>query len=395
MNILVTNAKNRIAYNILKSLSVKGHHVYCADFIPKSMSFYSRYSSGHFLYPSPFREQEKFVACLIEKISELKIDVLIPVFEELFLVSRHLDEISRHVKLVVPDYQQILIAHNKDKWAPIARQLNISVPVTCSLTEFDKDSALVDRLIFPVLLKPKQGGGGWGISQVDTVGELQNILSVGVHCALPLERFIVQQKITGEVICVAMVFNQGKLRGKTAYRQIREYPIFGGQATCRISVSCKAAEDNLQALLEHFVWHGVCQADFIVDSDTGEPYLIDINPRFWGSLAQGIASGVDFPDLVCRIAINGDVEPVVGFTVGVKTRWLGGELRGFFQHYARAANKLVFLREFFMSQVPVARFDDFSFNDPFPFIIWGWDSLTRIVRYNHSKPHDSLAGVWE
>ena len=81
MKILVTNAKNRIAYNVVKSLAAKGHHVYCADFVPRAMSNYSRYTKGHFLYPSPFSRQEEFVECLLAKIQELKIDVLIPNFD--------------------------------------------------------------------------------------------------------------------------------------------------------------------------------------------------------------------------------------------------------------------------------------------------------------------------
>jgi len=99
--------------------------------------------------------------------------------------------------------------------------------------------------------------------------------------------------------------------------------------------------------------------------------------------------------LICQIAAHGDVDPVVGFKVGVETRWLGGELRGFSQHYARAVNKGAFLRDFFMPKEPVERFDDFSFSDPAPFIAWGWDSLCRNLRYNRNKPHESLTGVWE
>ncbi len=98
MRVLVTNAKNRIAYNIVRSLAAKGIEVFCADFVPRSMSFYSKYASGYFVYPSPFSEQQQCVECLIAKIKELKIDVLIPVFEELFLVAKFRNEFSACVK---------------------------------------------------------------------------------------------------------------------------------------------------------------------------------------------------------------------------------------------------------------------------------------------------------
>jgi predicted ATP-grasp superfamily ATP-dependent carboligase len=395
MRVLVTNAKNRIAYNVVRSLAAKGTEVLCSDFVPRAMSFYSRYSSGNFIYPSPFHEQEQFIEHLITKIRELKIDIIIPIFEELFLVAKYKDEISRHVKMAVPDYSQILTAHNKDQWEPIAGQLQIPVPKTYELESFIDTPALITSLPFPVLIKPKQGGGGWGIRRVISISEFNECLATGALGGLPLGRFLVQELIEGEILCVAMVFAHGQLRGKVAYRQIREYPIFGGQATCRISVSNPTAEGYLQRLLEHLAWHGVCQADFVVDRATQIPYLIDINPRFWGSLAQGIAAGVNFPDLVYHIALHGDVAPVESFQEGISTRWLGGELRGFPQHYSQAKAKTPFVREFFFPDVRTALYDDFSFRDPVPFLAWGLDSLLRLAKYKKIQPHDSLAGVWE
>ena len=135
MSVIVTNAKNRIAYAIVKSLGEKGVEVYTADFVPLSMSFASRFSKGHFLYPSPFREQEAFIESIIKNIGRLGADVLIPVFEETFLVSKYKETVSRHVRMAIPDYEQILVAHNKDRWLPIAQRLNIPVPRTVSAVE--------------------------------------------------------------------------------------------------------------------------------------------------------------------------------------------------------------------------------------------------------------------
>jgi len=395
MKALVTNAKNRIAYNILRSLAPAGVKVYCADFVPRAMSFYSRYSFGHFVYPSPFSKQEEFIDCLISKVKELNIDVLIPVFEELFLVAKHKDKLSKYVKMAVPDYSQILTAHNKDKWVTIAKDLNIPVPKTFPVARYNADPGLIEELTFPALIKPRQGGGGWGIKNVASANEFRACLAADGPEGQPWERFVVQQMVEGETICVAMVFCRGQLRGKVAYQQIREYPAFGGQATCRISISNKTAEDNFQRLLEHLKWHGVCQADFVVDKITKTPHLIDINPRFWGSLAQGIASGVDFPNLIYQIALNGDVDPVDGFKEGVVTRWLGGELRGFVQHYSHSEKKFLFLRDFFFSDKPTKLYDDFSLTDPVPFLAWCTDSLHRLAKFRRARSHESLTGLWQ
>lgn len=395
MRVLVTNGKNRIAYNIIKSLARLDVEIFCTDFVPRAMSNYSRYCTGYFVSPSPFTQQKEYIECLKKKIQELKIDVLIPVNEELFLIARHKMEFTNFVKLAIPDYDQILTAHNKEVWEPIARKLGIAVPRTVELKYIADMSKPANGLKYPVLIKPKQGGGGWGICRVETDTQLHNYLTPEAMNNVPTDRFIVQEFVNGETICVAMIFDQGRLRGKVAYRQVRDYPIIGGQATCRLSIRNSEAERALETMLTALEWHGICQADFVVDRDTGTPYLIDINPRFWGSLVQGIASGVDFPAMAFELAKNGTINTVDGFDDGVMTRWLGGELRGLSQHFRRAESKIDFLQDFFWPKRGAVMYDDFSWSDPLPFFAWGLDSVIRLLKYKKLKPHESLDGVWE
>lgn len=397
MSVIVTNAKNRIAYNIVKSLGQKGIDVHTSDFVPLSMSFASRYSKSHFLYPSPFKYQKEFIESLIKKIKRLKTDVLMPVFEETFLIAKFKTELEQHVRMVIPDYEQILSAHNKDRWKAIADKLHIPVPRSYNATEIKNRMVLVKKLHFPVLIKPKQGGGAWGISQINNLEELETIFEQEYYVRKPWERFIIQEKIDGETICVAMLFRKGEYRAKVTYKQLRDYPITGGQATLRMSLHNEQAEDSFQKLLEKLKWHGICQADFIIGRENNIPYLIDINPRFWGSLAQGIASGVDFPNLLYKIAVDGDVEPVKDFKADVMTRWIGGDLRTFFPLLKISRNRLNFTRKFIFPGDGKIFLDDLSLKDPSPFFIWGIDALFRILKYKSmsSVAHDSLDGIWE
>ena len=397
MSVIVTNARNRIAYNVVRSLGQKGIELYTADFVSRSMSFASRYSKGHFVYPSPFTDPEGFIRRLIEEIHRLRVDVLIPVFEETFLVAKHAGRISRFVSVVLPDYEKILIAHNKDRWAQFARRLDIPVPGSYSIEELQAVVVRAKDLRYPVLVKPKQGGGAWGIQQIDTSEALTDLLRGESLNGMPWSRFFVQEKILGETHCVAMLLNRGQLRAKVAYRQLRDYPVTGGQATIRVSTRSYKAEAYLQQMLESLNWHGVCQADFVVDEKTQVPYLIDLNPRLWGSLAQAIASGVDFPYLIYRLAREGDVAPVTEFRSGVVTRWIGGELGAFFPHLKRSPAKLQFVRRFFFPPTRVTLYDDFSLTDPLPLFVWLTDALLKAVKFRSAKAvsHGSLEGIWK
>jgi predicted ATP-grasp superfamily ATP-dependent carboligase len=394
---IVTYAKNRIAYNITRSLGQRGVPVYTADSLPWAMSYSSIHSRGHFQYPSPFSRQEQFIDCLVKRAEALPGCVLIPAFEETFLISKHKDRFRGLARMAIPDYDQILTAHNKDRWEALARSLRIPVPGTCQATDLRNGKKSFLDMSYPLLVKPKQGGGAWGISQVDSPEELERFLFQRSNNGIDWGRFFCQEIIEGETHCVAMLFCRGQLRAKVAYRQLRDYPISGGQATLRVSIRSEVAEHYLQNLLEHLKWHGVCQADFVVDRRTRIPYLIDVNPRFWGSLVQAIASGVDFPFMLYRIAVEGDVEQVQGFKTGISTRWLGGDLRTLLPLLKRAPSKRKFAEEFFLPLNKATLYDDFSWKDPLPIWVWAFDAVFRIIKNRSLEPkmNDSLEGVWE
>ena len=56
-----------------------------------------------------------------------------------------------------------------------------------------------------------------------------------------------------------------------------------------------------ERLLTALNWHGVAMVEFKIDA-TGQHWLMEINPRLWGSLALSIDAGVDFPLGLLQVA---------------------------------------------------------------------------------------------
>ena len=79
------------------------------------------------------------------------------------------------------------------------------------------------------------------------------------------------------------------------------------------------------SLINKVGWQGAMMAEFKV-TETGKPYLIEVNGRFWGSLQLAISSGVDFPKLLYQRSREGGTPPNSGYETGVKSRWLLGDL---------------------------------------------------------------------
>ena len=68
-------------------------------------------------------------------ITHLNASVLIPVYEETFLIAKHRERLSGKVRMVIPDYEQILVAHDKARWLAIADRLGIPRPKSYTIDE--------------------------------------------------------------------------------------------------------------------------------------------------------------------------------------------------------------------------------------------------------------------
>ena len=62
------------------------------------------------------------------------------------------------------------------------------------------------------------------------------------------------------------------------------------------------------------------------DLVTGQPYLMEVNGRFWGSLQLAIDAGVDFPLLLAASALGDRITPVTSYRLGVRSRWWWGQV---------------------------------------------------------------------
>lgn len=69
---------------------------------------------------------------------------------------------------------------------------------------------------------------------------------------------------------------------------------------------------------------GLAQLQFI-DGARG-PELIDINPRFYGTLPLACAAGVNLPAAWHAVTLDEPVPPAVSYRVGVTYRWLEADI---------------------------------------------------------------------
>jgi predicted ATP-grasp superfamily ATP-dependent carboligase len=103
--------------------------------------------------------------------------------------------------------------------------------------------------------------------------------------------------------------------------------------------------------------------EFKVDPRDNKPKLMEINPRFWGSLPLAIYSGVDFPYLLYKMAMGEDFETVTTYKTGIRSRYL---LPGDIMHFISNPERFNMKPSFFKFFDKNTKDDIISLKDPLP-----------------------------
>ncbi len=151
--------------------------------------------------------------------------------------------------------------------------------------------------------------------------ELREILT-----AVPDSAFQIQQLVRGHGVGIELLFVHGEPIWNFAHRRVHELPLTGGGSSYRCSIEPPAELlQNSIALLRSLKWHGVAMVEWKVDDD-GSAFLIEINPRLWGSIALAIDAGVDFPRALLTVAQRRIPGPQPRYKFGYYTRDIARDL---------------------------------------------------------------------
>jgi predicted ATP-grasp superfamily ATP-dependent carboligase len=259
------------------------------------------------------------------------------------LLTQQRESLPENCRLPFPDANTVANASNKAWVVQLAAELGVPVPRT--IVADSAAHALAIDLPFPVVVKPARSrvrtDAGWlstGVSYAENLDDLRQKLQ-----ALPTAVYpgLLQERIEGPGRGLFACFDHGRAVALFAHRRLREKPPSGG-----VSVLCESAPldpvavDYGTRLLSRLEWQGVAMVEFKQDRRDGSLRLMEINARFWGSLQLAIDAGVDFPRILADVAAgNGPAEPGP-YTVGVRTRWLAGDLDALLLLLTRSRQRL-------------------------------------------------------
>lgn len=328
--VLVLDGNQRAALAAVRSLGSKGLWVAVGEHCSPSMAGLSRYCHKSIYYADPFVSPRRFFEDILEQIDRLNISFLLPITEATtYVILAYRNELPAHVTLPFPETASVERLANKNNLFELAMQQGVPVPQTIFCENANEGLKALETIKqFPVVLKPFKSK----ILQSDAIVSTQVIIAQSAQEASEALQhhvffqfpFTIQSFVEGSGQGIFALFDHGEPVCFFAHRRLREKPPGGG-----VSVLCESAPVNEQLrtcaekLLRSVAWHGVAMVEFRVSPD-GTGYLMEVNPRFWGSLQLAIDSGVDFPWWL-YLASTGKAVPSANWQYR-RVRWLLGDL---------------------------------------------------------------------
>jgi predicted ATP-grasp superfamily ATP-dependent carboligase/protein-tyrosine-phosphatase len=291
---------------IARSLGRRGVEVHAAPSDFSSPALKSRYiAATHRLPPYPL-DPDAWEAALARLIEEHGFGKVVPTSDSgLFMLRHHAEALGRG-RIGIANEAALEIFSDKANTRALAESHGIAVAAGKLVESGETARDLAGALGLPLVLKPRASYALGDIATkrsarvVRDLAELERQLRSGAWDGCVAESFF-----PGIGVGLSVLASEGRILFAYQHRRVRESSETGA-STRRVS---ELAEPDLLAaartLAEATRLDGVAMFEFRVDRRSRRHVLLEVNPRFWGSLPLAVAAGADFPALWWDLAVHG------------------------------------------------------------------------------------------
>lgn len=260
------------AIDIIRKLGSQGHTVIATDTFRATPGGHSKYATKLKLTASPHYETRRFIQDVAQIMREERIDLVVPGFEEVFYLAKHVDELASIAPLFMSSFETLATLHDKAAMMRLATKLEIRVPRTVLVTSREElRSGAADIPEF--FARPVYSRGG--VELFTNTGPLAGAISLD-HCEISKEKpWLLQEFVHGTDVCSMSIAHNGRISGHAAYIHPREIEHAGGIVF--ESVHEPECLEIAQKIVEETSYNGHISFDFM-RTDQGMVF-IECNPR--------------------------------------------------------------------------------------------------------------------
>ena len=288
-NILLTNLRSAVSLDLARAFSMQGHKVFGIDSFSNPLIKKTRYLAHTKQVRPPRQEFENYKKDVIDFVNENKIDVIVPVYEEVFWISKLKPDLPSHVFCFCDDFDQMNTLHNKSSFINLCESFNIQVPNTTevsSLEEVQKSWDNSDRILKPVYSRFASNV----FFSKDTSFKDLNSANIDISSSRP---WVYQERIKGQEYCSYTLAHQGKVSGHMIYAH--DFTAGKGAGISFKSVESKEILEWVVNFVQKTNYTGQICFDLIVNENG--IYPLECNPRATSGLHL-LSQLNEFPEMI-------------------------------------------------------------------------------------------------
>ncbi len=282
----------------------------------------------------------------LEKIlKEHSIEVFMPVGNISFrFASIYKEKIEQYCKIPIVDFEIMQIAQDKKLTFQLAEKLEIPAPKTFYIQEVSDIYSVCDEIDYPCVIKKTRYNEG-GVLYCNTKEELIDSFNKIIGDKKNINEYpIIQEYVIGKGTGYYAIFKEGICKGFFMHERIHEFPVTGGASTLAKSTFYEDLKHLGDKILSELKWNGVAMVEFKRKSDNSLR-LMEINPKFWGSLELSFAAGINFPYMNYLLALKKEI-PYSDYKKDLYFRWtIPGDILWYFHSDKKSRKKFMELKK--------------------------------------------------
>lgn len=302
-SVLIPDGESPFAFHVLACLHQAGEiDVHLLSRTADAMSRYSSAKKSFHVLP----DDCDYLECIGKLCAQLRVDLIMPVGLAAILYFAEQREVAEKLAnlslLDVPGNLQLV--SDKGLLANFLRENYLPHPRSITNLEcFDK---IIHEFPMPVLIKPRIAGDGEGILKFTDRTDIIRLVGTQTNF---FDEYLIQEYVDGYDIDCSVLCRDGVILAytiqKTLYANRESYK----PAEVIEFVHDAQVLDVATRLMKTLKWTGIAHIDMRCRSSNSQVEIIEINPRFWGSIQGSLNVGVNFPSLMC-LAAKGHAFPV-------------------------------------------------------------------------------------
>lgn len=284
-NLLLLSERDFLTLPIIRSLDPSEYTLYVMGPAMSAVRF-SRFCEKYFRYPEHTDENKDdvFVEYINALSQEYNIDAIIPLDlpTSIWTAENHARLSSPSLPLSSGD----TLTRLHDKWELTKVLDELALPYPETILVETRESLIDGAMEYPFMVKPLSLEAGKGIIRIESETDLERYRETKAwHTSYPI---LVQEYIEGTDVGMSILAVDGEIITWTIQRwnEVGLLELIDNQATYDIGEKIVAKEK----------YSGFMHIDLQMDSTTQDVYILECNPRTWGSMNASILNDMNFID---------------------------------------------------------------------------------------------------